>query len=92
MLLATLCYLAFGAKGQTAVQYDVVIDEVMADPTPQAGLPNTEFIELKNVSGKALDLSGWKLSTSSSTSGSFPSYVLAPDSFLIVSSFACSPI
>ena len=86
LLLATLCYLAFGAKGQTAVQYDVVIDEVMADPTPQAGLPNTEFIELKNVSGKALDLSGWKLSTSSSTSGSFPSYVLAPDSFLIISS------
>ncbi|MGN6165182.1 MAG: lamin tail domain-containing protein [Flavisolibacter sp.] len=86
LLLATFCYLAFVAKGQTAVQYDVVIDEIMADPTPQAGLPNTEFIELKNVSSKALDLSGWKLSTSSSISGSFPSYVLAPDSFLVISS------
>jgi len=78
--------MTFFVKAQTAVQYDIVIDEVMADPTPQVGLPNAEFIELKNTSGKTLNLSGWKLSTSSSASGSFPSYDLPADSFLIISS------
>jgi hypothetical protein len=86
LLLITLCFTFLSVKSQTAVQYDVVIDEIMADPTPQVGLPNAEFIELKNVSGKTLNLSGWRLSTSSSISGSFPSYDLPADSFLIISS------
>ena len=69
-----------------AKQYDVVMDEIMADPTPQIALPNAEFIELKNTSGRSLNLSGWKLSTSNSTSGAFPDYNLPADSFLIITS------
>lgn len=65
-------------------RYDVVIDEIMADPTPQVQLPNAEFIELKNTSGRTLNLQGWKFTTASSTSGLFPSYVLPADSFLVI--------
>jgi len=41
--------------------YDVVINEIMADPYPEVNLPNYEYIEIKNTSGFDIDLSGWKL-------------------------------
>ncbi len=41
--------------------YDLVITEVLADPTDTVGLPETEFIEVLNRSGRMLNLSGWKL-------------------------------
>ncbi|HJW17560.1 MAG TPA: lamin tail domain-containing protein, partial [Flavisolibacter sp.] len=71
---------------QTISRYDIVIDEIMADPSPQVGLPNAEYIEVKNTSGHDLDLSGFRLRTASSTSGAFPPYILPADSFLIISS------
>jgi hypothetical protein len=65
-------------------RYDVVIDEIMADPTPVVNLPDAEYIELKNISGKAVNLQGWKIATATTTSAPFGSYVLPADSFLIV--------
>lgn len=68
----------------TAQRYDVVIDELMSDPTPQVGLPNNEWIELKNTSAFPINLQGWRISDASSTSGPMPGFVLRPDSFVIV--------
>ncbi|HSC37509.1 MAG TPA: Ig-like domain-containing protein, partial [Chitinophagaceae bacterium] len=48
----------------TVQQYDVVIDEIMADPNPPVALPPYEFIELKNVSAHSLDLYGWQVGDS----------------------------
>ncbi|MEQ8907863.1 MAG: lamin tail domain-containing protein [Vicingaceae bacterium] len=45
---------------------NVVINEIMADPSPQVGLPNGDFIELFNASQKTFDLSNWTLSNGSS--------------------------
>ncbi|MEO9144208.1 MAG: lamin tail domain-containing protein [Ginsengibacter sp.] len=69
-----------------AQQYDVVIDEVFPDPTPQVGLPNYEWLELKNTSAFSINLKGWRLSDINSISGALPDFTLQPDSFVIVCS------
>jgi hypothetical protein len=74
------------AFSQPASRFEVVIDEIFPDPSPPVQLPNAEFIELKNVSGRTLNLLGWRLNTSTATSGLFPAYNLPPDSFLIITS------
>ncbi|MEP7376232.1 MAG: lamin tail domain-containing protein [Chitinophagaceae bacterium] len=65
-------------------RYDVVIDEIMADPSPQIGLPNNEWIELKNTSASPVNLQGWRIGDSGGQSGAMPNFILAPDSFVIV--------
>jgi hypothetical protein len=72
--------------GQAPARFSVVITEIMADPAPVVSLPNAEFVEIKNVSGTAINLQGWRLSTPSATSGQFPNFTLQPDSSLILSS------
>ena len=72
-------------------QYDVVIDEVMIDPSPQIGLPNYEWIELKNASSFPINLEGWRLKDLNSSSGPFPEFILQPDSFLIICSSSALP-
>ena len=69
---------------QTPNRYDIVIDELMADPTPIIGLPNNEWIELRNTSTATINLQGWKIGDASSQSGVMPIYNLKPDSFVIV--------
>ena len=73
-------------KSSSQQRFDIVIDEIMADPSPQVSLPNLEFVEIKNVSGQDINLQGWKLATSSATSGAFANYILPADSFLTLTS------
>lgn len=68
----------------TAAQYDIVIDEIMADPTPLVGLPDAEWIELRNTSGFDVNLLGWRIGKPSGQSGPLPSYVLKADSFVVI--------
>jgi hypothetical protein len=70
---------------RTPQLYDVIISEFMADPTPVIGLPNAEYVEIKNRSNKTFNLSGWKLSNDNNTA-TLPNYILKPDSFLILTS------
>jgi len=63
---------------------DIVINEIMADPTPSFGLPELEYVELFNASNKLIDISGLVFSDASS-SGSVTSFeVLAPGEYVIL--------
>jgi hypothetical protein len=79
LLIFCLPFLAFSQN-----HYDVVIDEIMADPTPQVGLPGNEWIELKNITTSPINLQGWRIGDATGQSGAFPDFTLQPDSFVIV--------
>ncbi|MCX6234696.1 MAG: lamin tail domain-containing protein [Bacteroidetes bacterium] len=63
--------------------FDVVINEIMANPAPAVDLPEDEYIELHNRLPYPVDLSGWELEYGSSHA-IFPEVSLLPDSFLMV--------
>lgn len=50
-----------------AVTGDVVITEIMADPSPPVGLPECEYIELTNRTGDSLCTGSWTLIGDSDT-------------------------
>jgi len=91
-LLLSLNLLSGDLDGQTAIRYSIVIDEILPDPAPAVGLPNAEFIELKNVSGVPINLKQWKLSDGSSTATVNIDYYLQPDSFVIVCSASAAAL
>ncbi len=71
------------AEGQTA-RYSVVINEILADPSPIVGLPNTEFIELKNISNRPIQLAKWRIDNGNTSAVVNTSYLLQPDSLVIL--------
>lgn len=75
----------FYFQSDTAVYHDVVINEFLADPTPQVGLPASEFVELYNRSTKTFDLGGWTIADGSTTA-TLPSKILLPGQYIILCS------
>lgn len=73
-------------------QYDVVIDEIMADPTPVVGLPDAEWLELKNTTAFAINLQGWRLGKVTGESGPMPSFVLPAGGYVIVCTGSAVPL
>lgn len=66
------------------VRYDVVIDEIMADPSPPVQLPEKEWIELRNTARFPVNLRGWRIGDRGSLSGPMSDCWLQPDSMVIV--------
>lgn len=62
---------------------DVIISEIMADPTPAVALPVKEYLELHNRGSDTVSLKGWRLSDGSSNS-LFPEVSIVPGGWLIV--------
>ena len=90
LLLAVLLY-ANVSGAQSPNRFDIVIDEIMADPAPPVTLPNNEWIELRNTSTVAYNLSGWRIGDASGQSGPMPVYTLLPDSFVIICTAGAVP-
>ena len=61
----------------------VVINEIMADPTPVVGLPESEYIELYNNSPDAINLEGWSLKIGT-TSKTLDAYTLYPSEYVVI--------
>jgi hypothetical protein len=69
----------------TALNFDVIINEILADPDPVKRLPNAEYIELYNRSNKMINLRNWVLGDGSSKA-TLPDFLLLPDSFITITS------
>ena len=68
----------------TARRYDIVLHEIMVDPTPQVGLPNANWIEIRNTSAFAINLQGYRLGRAAGLSGPLPAYFISPGQFIIL--------
>lgn len=66
-----------------ASENDVVINEIMADPTPSVGLPEWEYLELFNTTDYTIDLKDWTL-TIGNSSKSLPTQQIDPLGYLIL--------
>jgi hypothetical protein len=64
-------------------QHDVVITEIMADPSPVVGLPEAEYIEIFNQSEKVIDIENWSLTVNDKIS-TLPPGKINPGEYFIV--------
>jgi hypothetical protein len=62
---------------------EIIITEIMADPAPSQGLPEVEYIEILNVSGRILSLQGISLSDRTSST-LLPAANIAPGAYAIL--------
>jgi len=69
------------ASGQSL--NDVLITEIMADPSPSVGLPEVEYLEFYNRTGKPVFVKGWRL-VMGSRSAFLPDSVLFPTSYVLL--------
>jgi|GEM_PF-376475 len=65
--------------------FEVVINELMADPAPPVGLPEVEYIELYNTLDVAVSLADWILRING-VSKKLPDIVIAPHNYLLLCS------
>jgi hypothetical protein len=83
-------WLAFLFFTPTAVlPKDIIITEIMSDPSPSVNLPETEYIEIFNRSENAYDLGGWTL-TDGSSRAKLPSFILLPSHYLLFTATSAS--
>ena len=72
------------ASAQIARRFDVIITEIFADPSPSFGIPQNEFIEVRNVSRTSINLKDWKFGDKNSLATITSVFVLQPDSMAII--------
>lgn len=64
---------------------DIVISEIMSDPSPNVGLPAIEFVELYNRSANPVQLRAWTFSDGNN-SIVLPDHVIQPKKYVVLTS------
>lgn len=72
-------------------QFDVIINEIMADPSPPVGLPECEYIELYNRTDHQIAIRNWELRFAS-VKKHLPDILLAPKAFHLVTATGCDSL
>jgi len=75
-------------KIEPAEEFDVLINEIMADPSPAAGLPEVEWFELYNRSGKTIELSSLRIQDATGAPVTLPAALLPPDGYVAITATA----
>jgi hypothetical protein len=68
-----------------SIESKMVINEIMADPTPVASLPDREYIELYNAGDASVNLKNWVLELGTKQK-ILPDVSVAPGGYLLVTS------
>ncbi len=71
-------------KIEAATEFDLLITEIMADPSPGAGLPEVEWFEVFNRSLKTIDLATILFADATGTPVSMPTYLLQPGAYIAI--------
>jgi hypothetical protein len=66
-----------------AAPYDIVINEIMANPSNPVRLPEYEYVELYNRSGKNIELDGWTFSYGNNARR-LPAYLFPAGGYLLL--------
>lgn len=66
----------------SASHYDIIINEIMADPNPPVGLPEKEYVELYNRSNKIFNLENFTFTDASSVTSTLPFFILEPGAYI----------
>lgn len=63
--------------------YDIIINEIMADPSPVVSLPDIEYLEIYNTSEFDINVTGWTYKAGKDLSN-FPSVTVKSNEYYIV--------
>ena len=91
LVISGILDLAGNVMPETAVPFsnyqvkaqDIIMDEIMADPEPVTGLPESEYVELYNRTLFPVNLGGWTFEYGSSAK-TFPGVSISPHGYLIL--------
>ncbi len=59
-----------------ATEFDILISEIMSDPSPTAGLPEVEWLEISNRSNKVIDLATIRIQDATGAPIPLPTYLM----------------